>query len=164
MEIEYTKAPDSLLHLAQALIENQPHHEQLLLEEASIGFLLRNYAALKHGRAVFSETLLVPEKLKPYIPHDFVIIVAEDEWNRAETAQREAELDHALCHCMYQQGRPKIRPHDVEEFAIVIKTYGPYRRELARAQSAFEMARQGSLFPGVPTLAAVDPEAFPFGG
>lgn len=162
-DIEFTKAPESVLHLAEDLLHRREYHEQLLSEEASLGFIFRNYAALKNGKAVFSETMLVPEKLKPYIPHDFVIILAEDEWHRATREQREAELDHALCHCMFHQGRPKLRPHDVEEFAIIIKTYGPYRRDLQRANSAFQFAAQTSLFPGVPTLTALDPATFELG-
>ena len=130
--------------------------------DASIGFIFRDFATLKNGKAVFSETMLVPEKLKPYVPLDFVIVLAEDEWNRASSAQREAELDHALCHCMYHMGRPKIRPHDVEEFAIIIKHYGAYRRDLERANSAFQWAAQTSLtgFQVAPTLVSLDPASY----
>jgi len=61
---------------------------------------------------------------------DFVIILSHDHWLDLTPSQREALLDHELCHCTVSldtDGQPDgwaLVHHDIEEFAAVVTRHG----------------------------------------
>jgi hypothetical protein len=63
----------------------------------------------------------------------FVIEIAEDIWSMLEPKQREALVDHELCHITIEYDDEKdevklaLRSHDVEEFGAVIQRHGLWR-------------------------------------
>lgn len=84
--------------------------------------------------------------------YDFVILLNHEAWNRAgfDEQQREALIDHELCHCqvsLSDDGEPRedeygrtvwrIRKHDIEEFKDVVARHGLYTHSLE------EFARAG---------------------
>lgn len=81
---------------------------------------------------------------------DFVIILSHDRWQDLEPRQREALLDHELCHCaqkLDKDGQPDgwtIRHHDLEDFAEIVQRHGHVFR--AQQEYARKTHRQLELF------------------
>lgn len=80
---------------------------------------------------------------------DFVILVNTQAWERLSEEQREAVLDHELCHIALardsdgevkkdERGRVcwRLRKHDVEEFTAIIERRGLYKPDLERFAAA----------------------------
>lgn len=65
----------------------------------------------------------------------FVISVWEEGWEQLTDKQREALIDHELCHCKVIEdddgtGRLFIKPHDIEEFHSIAKRHGDWRPDI----------------------------------
>ena len=93
---------------------------------------------------VLGQASTVPAKMKAYLDYDFIIWIAEKEFERY-TEARTALIDHELCHCIGFEDKWKIRGHDVEEFNEIIERYGLWRSDLILADDAIERWKQGRL-------------------
>jgi hypothetical protein len=61
----------------------------------------------------------------------YVIELSYFYWRSLTEKQRRALIDHELCHCETdEEGKPKMRTHDVEEFSEVIKRHGLWRPDV----------------------------------
>jgi hypothetical protein len=138
---KWIKAPQTVLDLAQELIEE--YHEHLL--SAKIGFIFRDFAELQNGKRILGKASKISAKDKVYSELDFLIWLASDYWLvEANEQQRRALLDHELCHCMFDEetGTWKLRPHDFEEFREIVKRYGLWSPDLMQAGSVLAKATQ----------------------
>lgn len=87
----------------------------------------------------------VTEAPRPF----FVIEVAEPVWHHLDDDRRRALVDHELMHCRTDRnedtGEPilKIRPHDFEEFAAILRRHGLWTA--AAESAAGEVAEQLAL-------------------
>lgn len=94
-----------------------------------------------------------------YNGFDFVILLNKKWWTDPLTthAQRDALLDHECCHAAIQHdqaGEPtedergrkvyRLRGHDIEEFAEIIRRHGCYTRDIELAAAALDRARADS--------------------
>lgn len=94
-----------------------------------------------------------------YNAFDFIILLNKKWWTDPLTthAQRDALLDHECCHAAVsfdQGGEPnvdergrtvyRLRGHDVEEFAEIIKRHGTYTRNLELTAAALDRVRADS--------------------
>lgn len=145
---DYAPAGADVVALCQELINR--YHEGLM--DARIGLLMKLETSMKDGRAVLGKTRKLPADLRVYLPYDFIIWLDENWWGNFLTdLQRRALLDHQLCHCsMNPEQVASIRPHDIEEFAVIIQRYGfwqPSDRRVEHAiQARFEfLARAGKV-------------------
>jgi hypothetical protein len=93
--------------------------------------------------------------------YDFVILLNQDFWTHELTTdlQRDALLDHELCHATVKEdkfGDPlrderhriiyRIRKHDLEEFACIVERHGLWKRDLETfAQALRRSADQPKL-------------------
>ena len=135
---EYTKAPESLLSIARTLID-EVHFE---LKEANIGFLFRDEAQVSKGKVILGTAKKAPRWVQPYANLDFLIIIAKDEWDRMQQTRRIALIDHKLCHLIWDDGEPKIKGHDIEEFHEIIDRHGLWNFDLYHAKKLFEKAQK----------------------
>jgi hypothetical protein len=76
----------------------------------------------------------------------FVIELSAQHWKELTESQKRALVDHELEHCIADEddnGNSKlgIAPHDVEEFASVLKRHGLWRSDLR----SFAKIAQGKL-------------------
>jgi len=137
--MDYFKADESVLELVKEIVAE--NHQRL--DGANIAVIMRERAQNKGGKVVFADASLVSEKLKPLLAEkvQFVLTIADNEWPELTKAQRRALIDHELCHCTFNdQGKPKLRPHDMECFAEVIERHGLWRPDQsdAKVQQAFQ--------------------------
>lgn len=94
-----------------------------------------------------------------YNGFDFIILLNKKWWTDPLTthAQRDALLDHECCHAAIQHdqaGEPqedelgrkvyRVRGHDIEEFAEIIRRHGTYTRDLELCAVALDRARADS--------------------
>lgn len=137
----YKKAPEHILALVKETIVR--HHNRL--RTANIAVLMKDKATQKNGVYVLGTAAVFPDKMKPLtnINYDFLVVLAEDTWIQLTPSEREALVDHELCHCEYDENsKPVVRAHDVEEFVEIIERHGFWRpslRSMALAvQTRFE--------------------------
>jgi hypothetical protein len=143
MGIEWSEAPAEVIRLATQLIEE--HHPDLA--EASVAFVMRSKRGKFLGKFVLGKASKVPDRLKPYIDFDFLIWLSEEDWKELDPETKRALIDHELCHCTMQNGKPKMRAHDIEEFYCIAHRYGLWHPQLKLFGEAIS-AGQGHL-PGM---------------
>ena len=141
MVVYWEEVTQEVLDLAGEIIA--AHHPHL--EDAKVGFVFRSEASKSGDKIVLGQAAKVSAKLRPHLDLDFIIWLAEDEWQHLEPIQKRALVDHELCHCDWHDGRPRMRHHDVEEFYVILIRYGLWTDNLKRAKSVFETAVQGEL-------------------
>ena len=140
MATEWRKAPDHVLDIVRRLIDL--YHEPL--KDARIGVIMRSEAPVTGGRITYGKAEKVSAKAQVHVPYDFIIWLANDRYQSLAPLQREALIDHELCHCQWDMDTgASIRPHDVEEFTEILQRYGywwPHAEEFAA------VAQQAELF------------------
>lgn len=121
MAIEWREAPQYVLDVANRLIDQ--HHESL--RDARIAFIMRSEASKSNGLVTLGRAKKVSDELQLHVPYDFIIWLASDEFVRLSAAQREALIDHQLCHLQWIDDVAKIRGHDFDgEFVEIIMRHG----------------------------------------
>lgn len=142
MAVIWSKAPDHVLDMVRRLIDL--YHEPL--KEARIGVIMRSEAPRSGGRIVYGQAEKVSVKAQLHVPYDFLIWLAKDQFQLLAPLQREALIDHELCHCQWDMDTgASIRPHDVEEFTEILERYGYW---WPRAAEFAVVAQQAQLFDG----------------
>lgn len=141
-DVIWSEAPLSVIHTAEVLIRK--HHRWL--EDARICFVMRSEAQKRGSRYVLGQASKVPAKMQPNFEFDFLIWLSKEDYERMDSAQREALIDHELCHCRPgDNGGWSIREHDVQEFAAVVARHGLWTAELREIDRATTIYQQ-SLF------------------
>ena len=144
MPVIWTPADNSVLEIANRYI--LLHHRHLL--DTDIGFSFRSETQESGGRLVIGQASKVSEKFQALMNVtdrvDFQIWVAKDWWDDADDAQREALIDHELCHI---GPGGKLRSHDIEEFHAIVDRHGLWDRDL-RQFGRIAAAKQAAL-PGI---------------
>lgn len=147
MSYKFHEANQSVLHRIEELI--QQYHPAL--HEARISVVLREDEEYRPKSPHFyGKTQLVPAQFSPWMEADFLLVINEDEWIHFNDAQRDALLDHLLCHCYMNpntEAWTTIKP-DVVEFSAVIGRHGFWNTDLDRASQAHESYMQKRL-PGL---------------
>jgi hypothetical protein len=137
------------------------HHTDLV--DAEIRYVFRDEHQTTGGKAVMGKARLVsglnawlaasvdPEAVMPADDEEpdrfFVIEIAEDIWRVLTADDREALVDHELCHCILEANaegdpKPKLRAHDLEEFVAVVGRHGIWRPEIEALLRAAERGGQ----------------------
>jgi putative metallopeptidase len=88
----------------------------------------------KDGRLIWGECKKASDFDKALVNFDFAILLNGDIWPRMPDKQKEALLDHELCHAMGEYDEEKdewewrIRKHDIEEFNCIVERYGAWNK------------------------------------
>jgi hypothetical protein len=145
--VVWSEASPSVLHFARNLIHNfHPH-----LQDARIAFVFRSEAQKQGARLILGQACKVPAKMQPFLEYDFLIWISEEDYMKMDDIQREAIIDHELCHCTLGIDGWKMRPHDIQEFTAVIERHGIYSMDVCRVEKAIETYKQSGL-PGSETI------------
>ena len=143
----WSEASPSVLHFAENLI----HNFHPALKAARIAFVFRSEAQKMGERWILGQCTKVPVKFQPYLEYDFLIWLSEEDYVKMDDLQREALIDHELCHCKFGTNGWTVRPHDIQEFSDVIRRHGVWSPDIRRIESAFEDYKQSGL-PGSETV------------
>ncbi len=155
MATEWKKAPDHVLDIVRRLIGL--YHEPL--QSARIGVIMRSEAPVTGGRVVLGAAEKVSAKMQVYAPYDFLIWLSADQYGTLAPLQREALIDHQLCHCEWgEDAGTSIRPHDVEEFTEILERYGywwPHAEEFAAVAQQAELFERSPVADGRGAVIAI---------
>lgn len=148
MAAEWEEAPAEVVEIAEKLIAL--YHPDLT--DASIGLLFRSEAPVSNGKITYGQCKKVGKDVAVFLDYDFLIWFAADSWGGLSERQREALVDHELCHAAFKADHsPYIRPHDFEEFDCIIERHGFWRpngdRTVIAVQRAFPLdgAKRGKV-------------------
>lgn len=140
--MKYKEATAATMELVGRLAEQ--HHRRL--DGAKIAVVMKEKAGKKNGKTVLATAMKPPDKMQPLLKskYHFVIVIAEDEWQKATPEKKAALVDHELCHCEIDaDGEPGIRGHDLEEFAEIITRHGFWRQDYGEHNIQLALADQG---------------------
>lgn len=136
MSVEYTPAPE-VKDIAGKLIGL--YHDPLLNED--IEYVFRSEASSSKGKVVLGKARKVTG-LPAYLSRTseepfFLMEIALDTWENLSADQKEALVDHELCHFgITEDGRRFILPHDLEEFAAIVERHGLWNPAVKRIAAA----------------------------
>lgn len=127
------------------------HHPALAA--VNIGFLFRDKAPVSRTRVVLGMTIKVDDRNHVYSGKDAIVEIGADTWSQLDDELREILIDHELHHIgveldeqghtvLTDNGRPKIfmKPHDIEEFGVIIDRYGDTHKKFRQALEGFNAA------------------------
>ena len=96
MTASWSEASSEVIHIAERLIKNITRTCCKPTSASCSGAKRRS----RRVRFVFAQASTVPAKMKAYMDYDFIIWIAEKEFERMYTGARTALIDHELCHCI----------------------------------------------------------------
>ena len=157
MAAEWLKVDDEVLDLAADIItEYIPE-----LQDASIAFLFRSEAQRSGDRITMGQAKKVSAEYQALgLDNDFLIWLAQDIWYSLTEHQKRALVHHELLHCGFSNDKdpkPKLKPHDFEEFDAIIAIYGFWRPNGGRTVEAVQAALPMMELKRAPHLEALDP-------
>lgn len=140
-EVKWEEAPQSVIHIAEELIRK--YHPWLQM--AKIVFVMRSEAQKTAGRYVISNTARIPAKMQPLLDGDYLIWLSRQDYDQMSSAQREAAIDHELCHIKPGGDGLTLRRPDIVEFSEIVERHGLWSRDLRRLDEAKEKYQQAPL-------------------
>jgi Putative phage metallopeptidase len=152
-----TRVDQPSLYKALDAIVKAHHHE---LKDARIALAwCTAWRADVDGRQTLGQCKRATDLDRELAPFDFVILLQKDFWtNEAVTnEQRDALLDHELCHATVkldpythepvedERGHVvyRIRKHDLEEFSEIAERHGTWKRDLEHFAQALARSKHG---------------------
>lgn len=156
----------SSLAISKTMDLVQKHH--IWLSSFKIGVVFRSEAAKSGGTTVWAKISKVDEKMRALMESEgtpaveLLIWIAQDVWNNLDDRQRDALIDHELCHAAPDgQGGVKLVGHDFEEFYVILKRYGLWNANLFRGATVFQQALLPLGLVDAGAVVAVQPELMP---
>lgn len=119
------KQSDKLRELGTKVIKANDRFQHLDSQDCRIAYQYSSDAKTSKDRLVYADTETVKEKLKGLIPFDFIITFYEPNCQALSEEKMELLMYHELCHVGFKGlGKYSIIPHDVEDFRVMIETWG----------------------------------------
>lgn len=114
-----------LRQLGRQVLRDRPDLAWIREAKIRIGYAMSSKDKKKDDRIIFAECYKVKPLWQAFIPYDFVIVFYEPNVMMMDPDQREILMYHELLHIgMEDSGHLKIRPHDIEDFRIILDDYG----------------------------------------
>ena len=114
--------------IAAKVLANEPSLQDIVKSQATIVYLASDKAKTGKGKIIHAECEKVADKNKWAIPCDFTITVYEPNCEGFTEDQLYILLFHELLHVgiEFEDGKERyyIRPHDYEDFKLIIDRYG----------------------------------------
>lgn len=112
-------------NIVNELIDERPELASIKESEVQIICLSSTHSPKKGNKTVYGQCEKISEKYKWGIPCDFTITVFEPNIIDFSPSQIRILLFHELLHVgVDKDGRLFIRHHDLENFKVIIDTYG----------------------------------------
>lgn len=127
---------DEVAAVAAAVIAGDPRFRDV--DQAHGGLYRVGYALLwgedpesQGGLHAWAKCIKAPRVWANLGPLDLVVMVNQRVWAHLSEQQRKAIVTHELLHVGVGETGPKMLDHDIEEFAMVARQYGPWSPMLA---------------------------------
>lgn len=151
-----TKEGQEIHKLVTELVRE--HHDHLRNASIAYCWMIGNKGD-KDGRLILGKMKKASELDRELHAWDLCLLLNRETWRVFSIEQKRALVDHELCHAdlnLGKDGEPvedphgkktyRIRKHDIEEFAAVVRRHGIYKADLERFAEALEQGRQQQLF------------------
>jgi len=125
MAVQYKPAPE-VEEVARELIPEYHAH----LAEAKIEYLYRVGTWNSKGKVMMAKIHVLSGREKHLTGLDIVMEVNRAVWGELDAQQREALIDHKLCHVVEGKDGYKRVDHDLGEFSAVIRRHGLWNHEV----------------------------------
>lgn len=119
--MEYIKDDGTLEAIAEALIGELP--ELAELDGVSITYQRGLGRKKSGGQKVYADCRRVPEWLGEFVPIDYVITVYEPADSLTDDGLR-VLMHHELLHIRIEDGKYRLRAHDLQDFRAITDVYG----------------------------------------
>lgn len=113
-----------LRELADKVIAKFPELKHIASSNVRIAYLYADREKTSNGKMVFADTTLLSDKVRAIGAYDFLVTFYRPSCAALEPAKMEILMRHELKHIGTADGKLKIVPHDVEDFADIITDYG----------------------------------------
>lgn len=120
--MEYIKDAGMLEEIASRLIEGLPELNDLA--DVDIGFQRGLGRKKVNSQTVYADCRKVPDWLAEFVSIDYVITVYESADSLTTDGLR-VLMQHELMHIRVEDGKYKLRPHDIQDFRAITDVYGP---------------------------------------
>lgn len=117
--------------IGMRLLEERPELAEIRNAQVSVVFLASEHIKKKSGTLVYGQCEKIPEKYKWGIPCDFTVTLFEPNIAFLNAKQIEILIFHELLHIGVDEDSFFIRPHDLEDFKVIIDKYGVNWSEIA---------------------------------
>ena len=108
------------------LIDTMPELADIKNADIQIMFLASEHEKKSSGKLVFGQCEKIADKYKWSIPCDFTITIFEPNVVCFSEKQLEILIFHELLHVgLTPDGKFYVRPHDLEDFKVIVDRYGP---------------------------------------
>jgi len=143
------------------------HHQHIVDSEADIALIWLLKPSYSSGKLIVGKTKIASDEANALIGltskkssgYQFVIYLDASAWEKFVPDQREALMDHLLCHAVAEleeqseRGNAgwkfKLRKHDIEEFTEVVQRHGLYVKDLQDFVEIAKDAAKPNLFTDV---------------
>lgn len=125
MTTRFEDVDDSVIEVFLKVAEEHFHS----IGQLKLKFIFDNKKRIKNGRLCLGMCELASDKIRYFSKddvaiegYDYVLTFDKKAWQFADADMRERLMRHELRHVLIdEKGKPKIAPHDVEDFRIEIK-------------------------------------------
>lgn len=125
MESEHFEISDKMDDLAEEVICEHEELHWIRQSDVRIGYVSSDKAKQSKGREVYGACMKVKEIYQLYTPYDFLIIFYAPNVEGLDREQLKILMFHELLHVgVDSDGEPKIVPHDIEDFSLILERYG----------------------------------------
>jgi len=113
--------------MARGMIANGDHQR---LSSVNLRYYYLGHAPKRSGKLCGAYVVKMSELQRVYAGLDqaqssFCVVIAKPVWDRLDANGRQALLDHGLRHIGFNsKGAPGLQPHDLQEFAATVRSYG----------------------------------------
>jgi predicted metallopeptidase len=125
---DFREINEHYAEVAAELIAEEPALEYIAESNVTIVYLSSDLEKTNKGKRVCGQCEKVPDKYRWGIPADFTITVFEPNVEKFTDEQIKILLFHELLHVGIEEDgneeRYFIRPHDLEDFKLIIDRFG----------------------------------------
>lgn len=119
--MEQRNISEGLKALADSVIDDHPDFS--FIRDVMIYYLESDAKKKNKGRTVFGECEKIPDKYKWAIPADFTITIYTENTAGFTEDQMRILMEHELRHIGEEDGKFFVKPHDIEDFEIILRKY-----------------------------------------
>ena len=122
--MDFRRISEEYTEIGWNLIKTMPELAEIKLADVQIAFLASDHEKKSSGKLVFGQCEKVADKYKWSIPFDFTITIFEPNVVAFTKKQLEILIFHELLHIGIDGEKFYTRPHDLEDFRVIIDKYG----------------------------------------
>lgn len=126
--MENVRVSEEYSGLAEKVIDEHKDLNWLRKIGVRIGYLSSGREKRKGRKYVLGECIKVPDLYRPYVPHDFLIVIYRRNTIALTEKQMEILMYHELLHIGIDEAGEELKyivnPHDIEEFKAVADKFG----------------------------------------